>query len=132
MEKEGKIIGYLESRRLIWVFPPTSALLFDGESRFATSLRLSLYKSFIHNIASAWRAALANSTSDQSKAQQQLQENFALKEELGFDEMFFDNTCLEADIHFLVDWVLLCDDARKLMQSTDTICRYALRTGMPP
>ena len=43
---------------------------------------------------------------------------FKLKEAIGFDEMFFDATCLKANIHFPVDWVLLRDIARTLMKAT--------------
>ena len=43
---------------------------------------------------------------------------FGLPEPVGFDDVFFDSTCLKADIHFPIDWVLLRDAARTLMKAT--------------
>ncbi len=61
----------------------------------------------------------------------------ALCEKIGLDgaisceEIFFDSTCLEADIHFPVDWVLLRDATRTLMKATVLIRRAGLHHRMP-
>jgi len=54
-----------------------------------------------------------------------------LPEAISFDEMFFDSTCLEANIHFPVDWVLLRDVVRTLMKATVLIRRAGLCKRMP-
>ena len=46
-------------------------------------------------------------------------------------EVFFDSTCLQANLHFPVDWVLLRDAARTLMKATVLIRRHGLRQRMP-
>lgn len=56
---------------------------------------------------------------------------FNLKEAIRFDEMFFDATCLKANIHFPVDWVLLRDIARTLMKATVLIRQAGLKERMP-
>lgn len=56
---------------------------------------------------------------------------FGLAEPVSFEEMFFDSTCLKANIHFPVDWVLLRDAVRTLMKATLLIRRAGLRHRMP-
>lgn len=46
-------------------------------------------------------------------------------------EVFFDSTCLQANMHFPVDWVLLRDAARTLMKATVLIRKHGLRQRMP-
>lgn len=46
-------------------------------------------------------------------------------------DVFFDSTCLKANIHFPVDWVLLRDVARTLMKATVIIRREGLKQRMP-
>ena len=46
-------------------------------------------------------------------------------------EVFLDSTCLKANIHFPVDWVLLRDAARTLMKATVLIRREGLKQRMP-
>ena len=46
-------------------------------------------------------------------------------------ETFFESTCLRANIHFPVDWVLLRDAARPLMKATGLIHRAGLKQRMP-
>lgn len=57
--------------------------------------------------------------------------NLNLAENLDFEEIFFDSTCLKADIHFPVDWVLLRDLTRTLMKATVIIRREGLKHRMP-
>jgi IS5 family transposase len=45
--------------------------------------------------------------------------------------VFFDSTCLKANIHFPVDWVLLRDATRTLMKATKLIRRAGLKQRMP-
>jgi len=56
---------------------------------------------------------------------------FGLPAPMRFDDMFFDSTCLKADIHFPIDWVLLRDAARTLMKATTLIRKHGLRHRMP-
>ena len=52
--------------------------------------------------------------------------------ELSLTDLWIDNTCLKADIHFPTDWVLLVDAARTLMKSTILIRRTGeLKNRMP-
>lgn len=56
---------------------------------------------------------------------------FGLPAPITCDEVFFDSTCLKADIHFPVDWVLLRDIARTLMKATVLIRGAGLKNRMP-
>ena len=55
----------------------------------------------------------------------------ALLEPVDASEVFFDATCLKANIHFPVDWVLLRDITRTLMKATLLIRREGLKQRMP-
>jgi len=57
--------------------------------------------------------------------------SFGLPAPINFSEVFFDSTCLKANIHFPVDWVLLRDAARTLMKATVLIRKAGLKTRMP-
>jgi len=46
-------------------------------------------------------------------------------------EVFFDSTCLKANLHFPIDWVLLRDAARTLMKAVVLIRRAGLKQRMP-
>ena len=54
-----------------------------------------------------------------------------LKESLDLETAFLDCTCVKADIHFPVDWALLRDATRTLMQVTHLIRQRASNTGWP-
>jgi len=54
-----------------------------------------------------------------------------LKENINFEDLYCDSTCLKAPIHFPVDWVLLRDAVRTLMKATVLIRRAGLRHRMP-
>ena len=58
-------------------------------------------------------------------------ERFGLAEAVSYDDIYFDSTCLKADIHFPVDWVLLRDAARSLMKATALIRKDGLKQRMP-
>ena len=53
-----------------------------------------------------------------------------LKEKLDLETCFLDTTCVEANIHYPVDWVLLRDATRTLMQSVILIRSQGLRHRM--
>jgi hypothetical protein len=56
---------------------------------------------------------------------------FDLKDPIEMDDAFFDTTCLKSNIHFPVDWVLLCDAVRTLMKATICIRNAGLKVRMP-
>lgn len=56
---------------------------------------------------------------------------FNLKEPIAMDDAFLDTTCLPTNIHFPVDWVLLCDAVRTLMKATICIRTAGLKVRMP-
>ena len=53
-----------------------------------------------------------------------------LEEPLDLSRMFLDTTCVKANIHFPVDWVLLRDGVKSLMQSVELIRKHGLRSRM--
>jgi transposase-like protein DUF772 len=53
-----------------------------------------------------------------------------LEEPLDLSAMFLDTTCVKANIHFPVDWVLLRDGVKSLMQSVDLIRTHGLKSRM--
>lgn len=66
----------------------------------------------------------------QAQAPEQAQP-LALIQALDCSEAFLDTTCLKANIHFPVDWVLLRDAARTLMKATLVIRTQGLKARMP-
>ena len=59
-------------------------------------------------------------------------EVLGLAEPLDLEEFFVDTTCLQANIHFPVDWVLLRDATRTLMKAVVLIRRQGLKHRMQP
>src|ERR1700731_3858632 len=53
-----------------------------------------------------------------------------LEEPLDLSTMFLDTTCVKANIHFPIDWVLLRDGVKSLMQSVELIRTHGLRSRM--
>ena len=53
-----------------------------------------------------------------------------LEQPLDLSRMFLDTTCVKANIHFPVDWVLLRDGVKSLMQSVELIRKHGLRSRM--
>lgn len=66
--------------------------------------------------------------SDAAQAQQLLYRETALR----MDRIFADTTCVKANIHFPVDWVLLRDAARTLVQAIVLIRKQGLRYRIGP
>jgi hypothetical protein len=56
---------------------------------------------------------------------------FDLNEPIDMDDAFFDTTCLKTNMHFPIDWVLLCDAVRTLMKATICIRTAGLKVRMP-
>jgi hypothetical protein len=54
-----------------------------------------------------------------------------LKAPLDLDGFFMDTTCVEPNIHFPVDWVLLRDGTRTLIKAMLLIRRHGLKRRMP-
>lgn len=52
--------------------------------------------------------------------------------EIRFDKIFADTTCVKANIHFPVDWVLLRDAVRTLIAAVKLIRQQGLMHRMPP
>lgn len=65
--------------------------------------------------------ALTDAISDEDKALE-----IGLQTNLDMEIAWIDGTCLEANIHFPVDWVLLRDGVRTLIKSIITIRRHGL------
>lgn len=55
-----------------------------------------------------------------------------LNEPVELGDVYADCTCVKAPVHFPVDWVLLVDAVRTLMQSVLLIRRHGLKHRMPP
>src|SRR5208283_3408358 len=53
-----------------------------------------------------------------------------LEAPLDLSTMFLDTTCLKANIHFPVDWVLLRDGVKSLMQSVELVRSHGLKSRM--
>jgi hypothetical protein len=51
-----------------------------------------------------------------------------LEEPLDLNTMFLDTACVKANIHFPVDWVLLRDGVKSLMQSVELIRTHGLKS----
>ena len=59
-------------------------------------------------------------------------ERLRLTRALDLEEYFLDSTCIKANIHFPVDWVLLRDAVRTLMKATLRIREQGLKERMEP
>ncbi len=84
----------------------------------------------LRTINQKFTALLAATGEDNSKFQT-ASAAFGLPEPISFDDIYFDSTCLKADIHFPTDWVLLRDAARTLLKGTVIIRNHGLKNRMP-
>lgn len=57
-------------------------------------------------------------------------ESLGLKESVSLEELYMDTTCLSANIHFPVDWLLMRDAVRTLMKATILIRNAGLKNRM--
>jgi len=76
------------------------------------------------HVADVIRTSLSK-LSDKSKAL-----DIGLKQAVDFKKTFMDSTCVKANIHFPVDWVLLKDGARSLLSAIKTIRAQGLKHRM--
>jgi len=58
------------------------------------------------------------------------QSTLDLEQPLDIDALFLDTSCVKANIHFPVDWVLLRDATRTLMKAVALIRRHGLKNRM--
>ena len=70
-------------------------------------------------------AQLTEAVSDEEEAQK-----IGLEKAINMEMITVDTTCLEANIHFPVDWILLRDVVRGLMRTTLTIRKHGLKHRM--
>jgi len=72
---------------------------------------------------------LNRAAADEKQVEKILYQQAALR----FDEIFADTTCVKANIHFPVDWVLFRDAARTMMKAIQLIRNQGLlhRIGDP-
>lgn len=75
--------------------------------------------------------ALLAATDPQGEQTETPAATFGLTEPVRFDDVYFDSTCIKANIHFPIDWVLLRDAARTLMKATVLIRKHGLKHRMP-
>jgi len=88
--------------------------------RFEKIFPVDELATFIHKLTGA--------AADQTLANKLLYRETALR----FDQIFADTTCVKANIHFPVDWVLLRDAARTLVGSIVQIRKCGLRHRIGP
>lgn len=70
--------------------------------------------------------ALTRAVGDQDQARL-----IGLENELDLAAAWVDSTCLEANVHFPTDWVLLRDGVRTILCCVKTIRQHGLRSRMP-
>lgn len=80
---------------------------------------------------SAIRAIVNNLTGRAVQGDEAQIRALGLEEGLSLDEYFADTTCLRANIHFPVDWVLLNDGVKTIIKAILLIRRHGLKYRMP-
>lgn len=68
--------------------------------------------------------------SAQENSEQGEYQKLKLKNRINWDDYFLDTTCIKANIHFPVDWVLLRDGTRTLMRGVRIIRNHGLKNRM--
>lgn len=98
----------------------------------STSDRLSRWASEqIVRVINEKLTALLAATGPQGEQVEKPATTFGLTNSIQFDDVYFDSTCVKANIHFPIDWVLLRDAARTLMKATTLIRKHGLKRRMP-
>lgn len=75
--------------------------------------------------------AMSDGIIRQAAAEEPLKRLGGLNEPLNLEAIFADCTCVEANIHFPTDWVLLRDTVRTLTKAIELIRREGLKKRMP-
>jgi hypothetical protein len=71
-------------------------------------------------------------TVNRAVSERETAEELILQEELNLSELWADTTCITANIHYPVDWVLLRDATRTLIKSILVIRRHGLKHRIRP
>ena len=100
----------------------------DGGRPVSKSSIERFEKMFATPELSAFIHALGRAVADPLGAEQLLYRETALR----FDAIFADSTCVKANIHFPVDWVLLRDGARTLTKAIELIREHGLKHRIRP
>ncbi|MEA3280565.1 MAG: transposase [Thermodesulfobacteriota bacterium] len=69
---------------------------------------------------------------NQAVSERETAEELILQEELNLSDLWADTTCITANIHYPVDWVLLRDATRTLIKSILVIRRHGLKHRIGP
>jgi len=92
-------------------------------------------KSTLERFEKQWPAAAIGKAIDQlncaAAGLEGVRHPLGLEEEISLEMLWADTTCLKANIHFPVDWVLLRDAARTLVKGMLLIRRHGLKHRMP-
>jgi len=90
-------------------------------------------KSTLQRYATWWTEAQVRQLSGQLlQTGAQAPEKFHMPEPVDLETCFLDTTCVAANIHYPVDWVLLRDATRTLMKATTLIREQGLKHRMEP
>jgi IS5 family transposase len=90
-------------------------------------------KSTLQRYATWWTEADVRQLSGQLlQTGAQAPQNFQMPEPVDLETCFLDTTCVAANIHYPVDWVLLRDATRTLMKATTLIRQQGLKHRMEP
>jgi hypothetical protein len=90
-------------------------------------------KSTLQRYATWWTEADVRQLSGQLlQTGAQAPEKFQMPEPVDLETCFLDTTCVAANIHYPVDWVLLRDATRTLMKATTLIREQGLKHRMEP
>lgn len=103
--------------RLVAIKVPSKSQLQRNEGMFG--------EAFLREIISQVTGKAAEPVASEIQDQ-----GFGLENPISLKEYFVDTTCLEANIHFPVDWTLLRDATRTLMKAVQLIRREGLKNRM--
>jgi hypothetical protein len=76
------------------------------------------------------REAIDGLNVDAAKVDEEGRSRLGLAQPIGTDDLFMDTSCVRANIHFPVDWVLLRDAVRTLIKAVAVIRQHGLKNRM--
>jgi len=100
----------------------------DGGRPVSKSSIERFEKMFATKDLSEFIHALGRAVADPMGAEQLLYRETALR----FDKIFADSTCVKANVHFPVDWILLRDSTRTLTKAIELIREHGLMHRIRP